>query len=230
MADNIFATLDRARAAFPAIVKNRVNPHFKSRYADLEAILDVVEPVLRDHGLCLFQTVLDNKLHTEVHRTEGTGAATCILPLPEEVDSQKLGSAITYARRYGIVTLLGLVTEDDDDGNATKAPAPAPTAQHDQGGTDGGQTTTPAPRPVLPSGWFSDDDCVQAHNLLADRISKLPTEGLEACKTYREKHGWPMPAEALKVLEAQVTKVEDEAEKTAVANVQDAFPGAEEAK
>lgn len=214
---SIYAKLDAARAAFPTIVKNRTNPHFKSRYADLEEILSKVEPVLRENGLGLFQSTSDLPtpgLVTEVHELEGDGVLACALPLPADVDSQKLGSAITYARRYGIVTLLGLVTEDDDDGNAATPPS--------RGATTPSDTKPEAPPlPPAPAGWLSDADCDQAHRELVARITQLPPADIERARKFRDSHGGiPLSVEDFNALKQLV----DAAEETQ--KVVGAFPGA----
>lgn len=93
------------------------------RYADLEAILQAVEPPLADQGLVLTQhgdflsdkPVLVTRL-THVDTGESIESAVPLLSKSGN-DPQQLGSAITYARRYGITALLSVVADDDDDGN-----------------------------------------------------------------------------------------------------------------
>lgn len=95
------------------------------RYADLEAILQSVEPPLADQGLVITQRgdVLDGKpvLVTVLTHTETGEEISSTIPLlaKNPNDPQQLGSAITYARRYGITALLSVVADDDDDGNTS---------------------------------------------------------------------------------------------------------------
>ena len=103
-----------------AIKKDSENPFFKSSYADINAILAVVKPILNKHGIVLMQglTTLEGKIGLMTTLMgEGEGEISSVCPLPEFTDPQKAGSAITYFRRYSLVSLLALETEADDDGN-----------------------------------------------------------------------------------------------------------------
>lgn len=134
---NLYAALARAQANFAKVIKNRVNPAFKSRYADIEAILAAVRPALNAQGIFLCQRVINGPdrvscetvlLHVSGEELAG-GAVSIPLPRGSKNEAQALGSAITYARRYSLSATLGISADDDDDGNAcagTPAPAPAP--------------------------------------------------------------------------------------------------------
>lgn len=96
---------------------NKKNSHFGNKYADLEGILEQVKPVVSGHGFRLYQTLKDNLWMTALVDTE-TGGATMVVHTPFIVDKQSpqaVGSALTYYRRYGILLLLNLVGEEDDD-------------------------------------------------------------------------------------------------------------------
>lgn len=101
--------------------KDAKNPFFKSKYADLNQVLENVEPLLEKHGLVLTQPVISNGQHnfvsTEITEINTGQAAVSRLGLPVIEDMQKLGGAITYARRYTLKSLLGM-QEEDDDGEA----------------------------------------------------------------------------------------------------------------
>ena len=138
-----------ARRAMGTLAKNAVNPHFKSKYADLPAVLDVIDDPLADHGLSAVQTTEEaGEPPRLVLRTwiadadsgERVGPET-VLPVlcVRPNDPQALGSAITYARRYALVTLLGLAPEDDD-GNAGSGRGTPPPAS--------GTAQKPASRPA----------------------------------------------------------------------------------
>lgn len=132
---NLYAALARAQANFARVIKNRVNPAFKSRYADIEAILAAVRPALNAQGIFLCQRVINGPdrvscetvlLHVSGEELAG-GAVSIPLPRGSKNEAQALGSAITYARRYSLSATLGISADDDDDGNAcAAAPAPAP--------------------------------------------------------------------------------------------------------
>ena len=125
--DSLFKALAAAKAELPAIRKDGWNPFTKSKYATLEHLLPVCDPILAKHGLFLVHLI-------------GTGAdgpeVTALLVMPQSAeyigsaavfpaakkDSQAWGSAITYGRRYTYVSILGLaMTEGDDDGVAASA-------------------------------------------------------------------------------------------------------------
>jgi hypothetical protein len=203
MADNIYQALDAARAEFPTIVKNRTNPHFKSKYADLQAILEAVEPKLREHGLGLFQHTRTGDLETElVLLSDPTQRLGCWTEVGTGLDPQKMGSAITYARRYGIVTLLGLVTEDDDDANAT-TPEPAPRQKPRRGPSEA------AGGPVDPSGgWDTPQERAAAHEGLVEKIRDLePEQQDELRKLSVTLGGLPLPKDKFQELERAVDLV-----------------------
>ena len=112
----------KAQSEFPLVKKTDANPFFKSKYAGLPSILEVVLPVLHENGLYLTQSpVTDGDrigiktmiLHTESSESlEGTFTVNLA-----KNDPQGAGSAITYCRRYALVSMLGLNVDEDDDGN-----------------------------------------------------------------------------------------------------------------
>src|SRR5690349_16295644 len=113
--------LFEAKKAFPEIKKDAENPFFKSKYASLGNILDVIEPVLETHGLYVRSLLDNNVLSTQICETAtGNIVLESKFCLPAIADIQKIGSAITYARRYNLVAMLNLNIEEDDDGNSTK--------------------------------------------------------------------------------------------------------------
>lgn len=101
-----------------AIKKDGKNPHFKSSYATLTQILSEVKPVLSECGIVVIQPIKDNKVGTVLHDAKGIVAESWI-ELPSGLNSQGLGSAITYFRRYTLASLLALEIEDDDGNDAS---------------------------------------------------------------------------------------------------------------
>lgn len=97
------------------VIKKYYNPYFKSKYADLNAIFAEVKTKIRENGFILIQTVQHNYLHTElVHIETGDKLESDMDLLTVKADMQQLGSAVTYARRYSLLPLLNIETEDDD--------------------------------------------------------------------------------------------------------------------
>lgn len=113
-ADYIAAQIELKNATF-----DKVNPHFKSRYATLAQVRDTVTPVLAKHGLGIIQgsqmldgaAVITTRLvHKSGQWIESAYPFTIGKP-------QEMGSAMTYARRYGLSAICNIASEEDDDGN-----------------------------------------------------------------------------------------------------------------
>ena len=104
--------------------KNSKNPFFKSAYLDLTDLLNAVEPLLQEQGLVLLQPIIGNSVHTQIIDSENNEVLVeSSIDLPDLKDPQKLGSCITYFRRYTLKSLLA-IAEGDDDGNLASQPAP----------------------------------------------------------------------------------------------------------
>ena len=116
------AALAKAQGEMKAAPKLKVNPFFKSRYADLTAIWDVAREPLAKNGLAIVQAPQTDHvgnfwLETTLIHSSGE-FITSTYPLePVKKDPQGYGGAITYARRYAMA-IIGVVTDDDDDGNS----------------------------------------------------------------------------------------------------------------
>ena len=110
------------------------NPHFKNHYATLKSCLDTVRPTLARHGLVLMQFVMPSsnggdRLVTRILHESGGFMEDEGITLVGADNMQKLGSAISYARRYGLLAILGLVGDPDDDAEIASAPAAPPKAK-----------------------------------------------------------------------------------------------------
>jgi hypothetical protein len=121
--------LSKAQAELGPVVKGAKNPFFKSNYAKLSDIIDVIREPLEHHGLAFCQPLREEGentyLVTKLLHTSGEWIMGEMKLLPTKKDMQGVASAITYAKRYSLVAMVGLA-EEDDDGNAASAPqAPA---------------------------------------------------------------------------------------------------------
>ncbi len=123
---NIYQKLHLAKQSMGKVIKNATNPHLKRNYADINSIIDTVEPILLDHGLLLMQPIKEDKVYTTIIDVESGEILESYLTLPPITDAQKLGGAITYFRRYTLVSLLSLQAVDDDGETASKAPKAKP--------------------------------------------------------------------------------------------------------
>jgi hypothetical protein len=124
---NIYQKLHLAKQSMGKVIKNATNPHFKRSYADINSIIETVEPILMDCGLILMQPVVDGKVITRIIDIENGESIDSALELPAILDPQKLLSCITYFRRGTLVSLLSLQAIDDDGETASKAPKAKPT-------------------------------------------------------------------------------------------------------
>ena len=100
--------------------RDGTNPHFRSSYVTLNEVLAKVKPSLSKLNIVIVQTVGAEGLTTNLIDTEDGTSVWCFVPFVGATDMQKLGGAITYARRYSLISLLGLEDEDDDGESASK--------------------------------------------------------------------------------------------------------------
>jgi hypothetical protein len=139
--------LARALAAAQAECKNvtfnKVNPHFRSKYADFAAVRDAVIPIFTKHGLSIVQApTTDNYagfcLETRLLHVSGE-ELVWMYPLPTDMNKpQAIGSAISYARRYTFGSIAAIASEEDDDANAAQNPNGGGYAGAQGGGAAGG--------------------------------------------------------------------------------------------
>ena len=115
-----------AQMDIQAIVKDKVNPHFKKNYADINSMLAEVKPALHKHGLFIIQPIEEGQVITRIIDAE-TEKTLCesALTLSGQGTPQQRGSEITYYRRYTLQSLLSLEAEDDDANTASAPIAPA---------------------------------------------------------------------------------------------------------
>ena len=132
--DKIGTALAKAQSEMAPVIKDAKNPHFRSSYATLASVIEAIRDPLTKHGISFVQlpgALDDAGLHLTtvlIHSSGQTITSDMVMPLVKR-DPQSLGSALTYARRYALMSVLGLPAEDDDAEAAhsrdTK-PAPAP--------------------------------------------------------------------------------------------------------
>lgn len=130
---DIAQALSKAQAEIKGASKDALNPHFKSKYANLESVWDACREPLSKNGLSIIQTIHREPeeliLKTILAHCSGQWFVSCIPILASlgtgRQDMQALGSAITYARRYGLAAIVGVSpSDDDDDGEASVGRAP----------------------------------------------------------------------------------------------------------
>lgn len=120
----ISGALVKAIGEIPNPPKNAVNPHFKNRYADLAIILETAKPVLMKNGLAAIQVAEADgnivTIRTRIVHISGEWIETALTMTAAGTDPQKIGSAITYARRYSLSAMLNISADDDDDGEENR--------------------------------------------------------------------------------------------------------------
>ena len=126
--DKISAALAKAQYEMSNPGFDSVNPHFKSKYASLAAVRNAIVPILAKHGIACVQEVLTSAVGRIgcatrlIHEGQWIEFDPLFLPASKQ-DAQGYGSASTYARRYSLQAVAGVVGDEDDDGNVAAQPA-----------------------------------------------------------------------------------------------------------
>ena len=119
---SIYTKLFEAKKEIGKISKDSRNPFFKSKYFDINSLLEHVEPILQKNNLLLLQPILEGKVRTEIIDIETGEKVGSEIILPLLNDPQKLGSCVSYYRRYTLQSLIGLQATDDDANLASRPP------------------------------------------------------------------------------------------------------------
>ena len=117
------AALSKAQATMTSAKKDSVNPHFKSKYADLASVWDACREPLTKNGLSVIQMPGKDEtgyyVETVLAHSSGEFVSCKLHIVPIKDDPQGLGSSITYARKYALAAIAGIAPDDsDDDGEA----------------------------------------------------------------------------------------------------------------
>ena len=185
--------LARAQEQMQSALKDKTNPSFKSKYADLEAIWEVARPVLGRYDIALTQwpvTSPDGWLHlvTRISYKGQFMQSTMNMPIQKgRNDAQAYGSAITYAKRYAICAALGITTaaERDDDGNAASVPPPPIEMEYREQ-----PSLLERLKSVCLESGITNDQAVYSisKKLVGEPINKLKTLIPEVIKEYKDSH------------------------------------------
>jgi len=115
----LWQKLHLAKQQIGKVAKNATNPHFKKSYADINALLNAVEPILLEHGLILLQPIVGTDVVTRIIDIDSGDMVESYMTLPLITDPQKVLGAVTYFRRGTLQSLLSLQAVDDDGNGAT---------------------------------------------------------------------------------------------------------------
>lgn len=124
------AALAKAQASIRGAVKDSTNPHFRSSYADLASVWDACRAALTANSIAVVQGPASQDgqvvtVTTMLVHSSGQWVSSDLTMKPTKPDPQGLGSAITYARRYGLAAMVGVAPEDDDGNAASVGPVQA---------------------------------------------------------------------------------------------------------
>lgn len=175
------------------IKKDGKNSFFKkangqaSTYATLPNILEEVKPILTELGLVLTQPIANGEVLTVITDSETGEQIQSSVLLPNNLNAQQIGSAITYFRRYTLSSLLSLEIDEDDDGNKASIPASSEKKQEEKS-------------EVI---WLSDDEFQKA--MKANKKGILAT-----LNAYNGKNGKAMKKEYNTKLTEQLSKAPTE--------------------
>lgn len=198
------AALAKAQGAMESATKGNVNPHFKSKYADLASVRDAMREPFAVNGLSVVQGLRTVQGGIEVetvlfHASGQSIRETLMVPTPR-FDAQGLGSAATYGRRYALMSMIGLASEDDD-GNAVS----------------GGNTRQALQTVETVTGTIDGEQAAEIKRKIMDANADLP----KFLKTFGIEHVEDLPVArfkeavrklALKIEQARATEVQDAAE------------------
>lgn len=171
------AALTKAQGEMPAVPKDSTNPHFKSKFASLDGIVERTKPVLAKHGLAIVQGTsgesAPGSVTVEMMLLHSSGEyllSNVVMPLAKN-DPQGVGSAITYGRRYLIAAMLSLAADEDDDGNASSHKPEAVKAAASK------------PQPVKLAA-LDDPNVMPTGDYQGKQLGEVPSKELEALHTF----------------------------------------------
>lgn len=117
-----------AQKKIEAVKKEAENPFFKSRYADLPSVITACKKQLNDNGIAVLQPVIGDFVETRlVHESGEWFSSKTRIVCAKPNDPQAYGSAVTYARRYGLQSMVFMSAEDDDGEEAMNREATSST-------------------------------------------------------------------------------------------------------
>ena len=176
---DLYLKIAKVQQQLSPLKKDSTNPFLKNKYVSLNLIIEILEPLLNQSNLLVTHFVNDGCVVTRVACLDSGQYLDSLFPLPHSDDPQKIGSAVSYARRYSLTALFNL-TAEDDDGEAGKgrkkqsdtSPPPPPrnnTPPPTRAGNSGGYDKSADTRPITEnqakrlyavaaqSGWSQED-------------------------------------------------------------------------
>lgn len=115
----LMVKIAKVKSTIGKLAKSLENPFYKSKYFDINLLIEHVEPLLTENGMLLLQPIENGSVISRIVDLETGETFESSLKLPELNDPQKIGSAITFYRRYALQSQLGIQAEDDDANKAS---------------------------------------------------------------------------------------------------------------
>lgn len=180
---NLAQALAAFQADLPSVSLDGTNPHFKSKFATLANVTKEVLPKLSKHGFAFsVGSFVENGIMVlDAHLIHESGESRSMQFPIHETNPQKIGSAVSYGRRYSLASLTGVVADDDDDGNAASTISPA-AKQLDKARTAQPKATpkagaTPGARGAIRD-WIGTDEGRKAQaNGVVEKLQKAGKKG-----------------------------------------------------
>ena len=179
------AALAKAQAAFPKVLKDREakiespRGRYSYRYADLASLIEAVRKPLADNGLAYVQPIRigpnGHVLVTRLLHISGASLESEYM-LRDHERPQEMGSEITYARRYALSALLGVASEEDDDGTAAQTAEPSRRSQPYTGSEPPFDYQPPKPERVKPAAATPEPKIEENRAFLSGRVLALAKE------------------------------------------------------
>lgn len=126
--------------------KTADNPFFHSKYLPLDELIETLLPILTELRLLITHSTHEKYVVTSVIDVDSDELISSAFPIPEGLEPQKVGSVITYAKRYNLSQIFNILSDEDDDSNASATPQ---TARHEVLTPKTTQYATPAQKPSL---------------------------------------------------------------------------------
>lgn len=215
--DQLATALAKAQADMKPAVKDSANPFFKSRYADLASVIEASTAALSAHGLSissLTDTDAEGNMTLCTYLLHASGQWMCshYAINPVKPDPQSVGSAISYARRYAIMSICNLATADDDaeaamGRNDDRQPAPPPSRR---------QTRHNHTPDMLPQAWKETSPAAKPAKRAGRPMRQEEPQVVDTSNLYQEVVEQLLEARSLEELTAigaRAMKITDEFEK-----------------
>lgn len=199
----LFTALIKAQASMGAAVKDSKNPHFRSSFASLSAVIGAVIPCLNEHGVGVLQLPHLDESYVQlttvlIHSSGQMLSSTVATPMGKKADAQAVGSAITYLRRYSLQSIVGLPVEDDDGNAASSRPVQRRPARRQVPGTQDWASLIVAE--LEGAGLTVSNFNAWAAKSKRGSLGSMTPDKLQNC------HAWLSSANGLEVIKATITE------------------------